>query len=191
MNRAVGYSSPSQNTSSELGISPSASDFGQSGPLRVTFGKYVSEAAHAWIPALKTLNLALNNHPLAGHNIGAGQHPASINPVNSTRSYSASAYLFPNSARSNLQVLWGALAEKIIWGPKVNGNVIATGVYFSSGGSTYTVTAKREVIVSGGTINTPQILELSGIGSAAVLAHAGVPQVVDLPAVGENLQDHT
>lgn len=91
-----------------------------------------------------------------------------------------------------MAVLQSALVERINWASsKTGGNVVASGVTFTSGGQEYTVTAKKEVIISGGTVNTPQILELSGIGAQAVLSKAGVKQVVDLANVGENLQDHT
>lgn len=71
------------------------------------------------------------------------------------------------------------------------GDVKATGVHFIVDGTTHTVKVKKEVIVSGGAINSPQILELSGIGSRAVLEKARVDVVVELPGVGENLNDHT
>jgi choline dehydrogenase-like flavoprotein len=70
---------------------------------------------------------------------------------------------------------------------KRNGKFMATGVTLISGD---VITAKKEVIVSGGTIKSPQILELSGVGAADVLKTAGVKQLINLPGVGENLQDH-
>jgi choline dehydrogenase-like flavoprotein len=83
-----------------------------------------------------------------------------------------------------LIVLTNALVEKINWSPnKSDGEVVATGVTFTSGGKEYTVTSNNEVIISGGTVNTPQLLELSGIGAKDVLHKAGVEQVVDLPSV--------
>lgn len=67
----------------------------------------------------------------------------------------------------------------------------ATGVQFIANSASHTVKAKKEVIVCGGSVNSPQILELSGIGSAAVLEKAGVDVIVESPGVGENLVDHT
>ena len=61
--------------------------------------------------------------------------------------------------------------------------MVASGVTFTSGGQRYTVTAKKEVLISGGTVNSPQLLELSGVGAKDVLDKAGVKQVVDLPSV--------
>jgi len=83
-----------------------------------------------------------------------------------------------------LIVLTNALVEKINWSSNNSDDkVVATGVTFTSGGKEYTVTANNEVIISGGTVNTPQLLELSGIGAKDVLHKAGVEQVVDLPSV--------
>lgn len=136
------------------------------------------------MPALESLGIKKNYDTFSGENVGASCEPSGINPVNSTRSYSASAYLIPNAARKNLAVLTSALVEKINWSTKKQeGNVVASGITFSSGGKRYTVNATKEVIVSGGSINTPQILELSGIGSSSILAKAGVKQVIDLPSV--------
>jgi choline dehydrogenase len=74
---------------------------------------------------------------------------------------------------------------------KTRGLAKATGVRFLANGANYTVKAKKEVVVCGGSINSPQILELSGIGSAAVLQNAAVDVIVESPGVGENLVDHT
>lgn len=190
--RAEQYHAPSQQVASAYGIQPSPSDYGSSGPVQVSFAKYVSKMAHYWIPALQSLGIPKNENPLAGNNTGVSQQPSSINPTNTTRSYSAAAYLFPNSARQNLAVLTGALVERINWSSSLsNGKVVASGVTFTSGGQEYAVKANKEVIISGGSVNTPQILELSGIGSQTVLSNAGITQVVDLSSVGENLQDHT
>ena len=136
------------------------------------------------MPALESLGIKKNSDTFSGANAGASCEPSGINPVNSTRSYSTTAYLIPNSARKNLAVLTSALVAKIIWAAdKQAGSVIASGVTFISGGKTYTVKARKEVIISGGSVNTPQILELSGIGSSTVLAKAGIEQIVNLPSV--------
>jgi choline dehydrogenase-like flavoprotein len=66
----------------------------------------------------------------------------------------------------------------------------AKGVRFAHGGVQFSAFASREVIVSAGSVQSPQILELSGIGGSAVLSAAGIPVKVDNPNVGENLQDH-
>lgn len=191
MRKAETYTPPSSNTSKALGINPSSADYGHSGPIQVSFVRYVSLASSLWTSALVSLGLPLNNHPLAGSNVGAAQQPCSIDS-NITRSYSTSAYLLPNAGQRNLKVLTGALASKIVWksGSQGSGGVEASGVEFKSGGKTFVVKAKKEVILSTGVVGTPQLLELSGIGSAKVLSAVGIKQVVDLPNVGENVQDH-
>lgn len=192
MKKAENFHAPSQKVASGFGIHPVVSDYGISGPIQVSFTKYVSKVAHTWLTALESIGIPKNNRPLSGNNIGASIQPNDINPANATRSYSAPAYLFPNIERKNLAVLTSALVGKINWASEKNGrDIVASGVTFTSGGKDYTVFAKREIILSGGSVNTPQILELSGIGAKDVLFKAGVAQIVDLPNVGENLQDHT
>jgi choline dehydrogenase len=97
----------------------------------------------------------------------------------------ANAYLKPARRRPNLEVRTGVLIHRVL----LEGNR-AVGVEYSRGGRTEQVRAEREVILAAGSIGSPMLLQLSGIGPAAVLEAAGVPVVHDLPGVGENLQDH-
>lgn len=101
------------------------------------------------------------------------------------RSSGSTAYLRPVKSRSNLTILTAALVSKIdIAGGR------ATGIRYRQNGSEHTATATKEVILSGGVINTPQLLMLSGIGPADNLKKHGIDAAVDLPGVGQNLQDH-
>ena len=97
---------------------------------------------------------------------------------------SARAYLHPVMKRKNLSVKTRAMVTKVIFDGKR-----ATGVEVIIKGKRQVISA-REVILCGGAINTPQILQLSGIGNAKELAAMGIPVIADLPGVGENLQDH-
>lgn len=101
------------------------------------------------------------------------------------RTSSATAFLDPVMRRPNLTVETGALAMRILFEGKT-----AVGVEYRRGGRTVEAKATREVIVSGGTINSPLLLQQSGIGPGALLALHGINVVHDSPAVGENLQDH-
>ena len=101
------------------------------------------------------------------------------------RSYAATGYLLPNISRSNLKVLTEAMATKIV----LDGNV-ATGIEFERDGKRYTVHVSKEVILSSGVIQSPQLLELSGIGDRKVLEAAGVEPKIDNERVGKNFQDH-
>ena len=97
----------------------------------------------------------------------------------------ARAYLQPVLSRPNLKVLTGARARRVLFA----GNR-ATGVEYSCGGQSGSVQARREVIVSAGAFQSPQLLLLSGIGDGAQLRRFGLPVVKHLAGVGENLQDH-
>ncbi|HAQ35068.1 MAG: glucose-methanol-choline oxidoreductase [Maricaulis sp.] len=97
----------------------------------------------------------------------------------------ADAFLRPAMARGNVTVITEALVHRVIL---ENGR--ATGVSAEIAGDTTTLTARKEVILSGGAINSPQLLQLSGIGDPDWLKAAGVAPEVDLPGVGRNLQDH-
>lgn len=114
-----------------------------------------------------------------------GFGPMHMTVRNGVRASTASAYLKPVRGRANLTVVTGALTERIILEGKR-----ALGVAYQQGGAPRTALAAREVILAAGSIGSPQILQLSGIGPGAVLREAGVAVAHDLPGVGENLQDH-
>jgi choline dehydrogenase len=101
------------------------------------------------------------------------------------RHSAAAAYLRPAERRANLRVLTGALARKVL----VQAGR-ATGVAFTHHGQPARAMAAAEVILCGGAFNSPHLLELSGIGQADRLHDLGIAPVLDLPGVGENLQDH-
>lgn len=114
---------------------------------------------------------------------GVGQYQ--VTQKRGRRWSSADAYLHPAEGRPNLTVLTGALTTRVL---VTDGR--ATGVEYRRGGQVHTAHATREVVLSGGAINSPQLLMLSGIGPAEHLREVGVDVVHDLPGVGQGLQDH-
>ncbi|BCW88333.1 Oxygen-dependent choline dehydrogenase [Alphaproteobacteria bacterium SO-S41] len=114
-----------------------------------------------------------------------GVGPYQLNIHNGKRWSAAAGYLTPVLARPNLTVEVGALTTRIII---ENGK--ATGVEYAQGKNRVTALAAREVILSGGAVNTPQTLLLSGIGPKDYLEKFGIPVQANLPGVGQNLQDH-
>ena len=98
---------------------------------------------------------------------------------------SARAFLRPALKRSNIELRTKSHATKIIFDGKR-----AVGIQYSRGGQSYEIRARREIILSGGAVNSPQLLQLSGVGPAALLREIGVPVHHDLLGVGENLRDH-
>ncbi|MGH8701866.1 MAG: GMC family oxidoreductase, partial [Burkholderiales bacterium] len=104
---------------------------------------------------------------------------------NGLRSSSATAYLRPARRRPNLQVETEAHATRLVFE-----GARAVGVRYRQGGAEREARAAREVIVSAGVLQSPQLLQLSGVGPGNLLQSLGIPVVKDLPGVGENLQDH-
>ncbi|HEY1544934.1 MAG TPA: GMC family oxidoreductase N-terminal domain-containing protein [Xanthobacteraceae bacterium] len=108
-----------------------------------------------------------------------------VNQKRGRRWSAARGFLKPALERTNLRLETGCLVE----GVEFDGRR-ATGVRWRQGGETRRARAKREVILAAGSVGSPQILLLSGIGPAAQLQALGIPVVLDKPGVGENLQDH-
>lgn len=123
----------------------------------------------------------------AGDNAGVGYFD--VNQRSGWRWSSSKAFLRPARGRSNLTIWTEAQAQKLTWSTADNGQPRCTGLSLSRAGQTVQVTANREVILSAGAINSPQILQLSGIGPADLLRSHGIEVIRDAP-VGENLQDH-
>ncbi|MDC1193513.1 GMC family oxidoreductase N-terminal domain-containing protein [Planktomarina temperata] len=122
-----------------------------------------------------------------GDNAGVGYFD--VNQRSGWRWSSSKAFLRPARGRPNLTIWTEAQAQKLTWSTADNGQPRCTGLSLSRAGQTVQVTANREVILSAGAINSPQILQLSGIGPADLLRSHGIEVIRDAP-VGENLQDH-
>ena len=122
-----------------------------------------------------------------GDNAGVGYFD--VNQRSGWRWSSSKAFLRPARGRPNLTIWTEAQAQKLTWSTADNGQPRCSGLSLSRAGQTVQVTANREVILSAGAINSPQILQLSGIGPADLLRSHGIEVIRDAP-VGENLQDH-
>ncbi|NEQ78599.1 MAG: choline dehydrogenase, partial [Okeania sp. SIO2C9] len=109
-----------------------------------------------------------------------------VNQKNGQRHSTATAYLKPCCDRLNLTICTSTQVTSLLW----EGNRIVGVEYIQDGGLTNRIKVAREVILCGGAINSPQLLMLSGIGPAEHLKALGIPVIVDLPGVGQNLQDH-
>ncbi|WP_423909792.1 choline dehydrogenase [Candidatus Spongiihabitans sp.] len=108
---------------------------------------------------------------------------------NGVRWSTANAYLKPVMQRQNLKVVTHALSRRIVMDNTVDRKT-AWGIEYQIGEQIHSVEARKEVILSAGSVGSPQLLQMSGIGPGAVLKAAGVEVIHDLPGVGENLQDH-
>jgi choline dehydrogenase-like flavoprotein len=165
---------------------------GTSGPVRTSFNETYLPIEHDWIKACDEVTgyVKKPTDPWSGDHIGFYNTlglVARTGPNKGKRSYAARGYFASMSAdRPNLHVLCEATVTAI----DLDGDK-ATGVSFSYGGKKHTVKTNREVIVSCGALQSPQILELSGIGDPDVLKAAGVECKVENRAVGANFQDHS
>ncbi|EYE92867.1 GMC family oxidoreductase [Aspergillus ruber CBS 135680] len=184
------YTRPSDTTSSLLGIDEymKTEAQGVDGPVPVTLPDVYSEFNQAWNETFHELGWKASGDPIAGDNIGAFTNPLTVDR-NGRRGY-ATAYYTPQVAqRPNLHLQAETLVEKILF-DQSGETPRATGVQIRTKDGSACITARREVILSAGSLNSPQILELSGIGQADRLQKQDIPVVVDRPGVGENLQDH-
>ena len=123
----------------------------------------------------------------AGDNAGVGYFD--VNQRSGWRWSSSKAFLRPARKRPNLTIWTQAQVEKLTFDTEDDGQLRCTGLRLTHDGHSDHITAKREVILSAGAINSPQILQLSGIGPADLLRSKGIEVIRDAP-VGENLQDH-
>ncbi|MCL5739372.1 MAG: GMC family oxidoreductase N-terminal domain-containing protein [Betaproteobacteria bacterium] len=142
---------------------------------------FAQAAQQAGIPATDDFN--------GGSNEGVGYFE--VNQKNGWRWNTAKAFLRPTCyGRPNFEMWTAAQAAKLLTAAQPDGSRRCTGVQVWTGNELVTVHARHEVILSAGAVNSPQLLQLSGIGPAALLRQHGIDVVHDLPGVGANLQDH-
>jgi choline dehydrogenase len=156
---------------------------GTGGPLSVTDPRYKSAACAAFVAAAQEQGAVANDDFNGPRQDGVGWYQ--LTQRNGQRCSAATAYLHPAMSRPNLTVLTDALVTRVI----VQGGQ-ATGVTYLRHGETASEQAGAEVILSGGAINSPQLLMLSGIGPADHLIEMGIDVLADSPGVGGNLSDH-
>ncbi|KAJ9134158.1 GMC oxidoreductase [Pleurostoma richardsiae] len=164
----------------------------ETGPLQISFSEGYGATNSAWMDTFAKLGLQMTTDPRSGAAIGAFQNGATIDPVTKARSYAASAYLTPEvRKRENLTVWTDTIVTKIVLVKQDDGDVVAQGVKIrSEDGEEKTISARNEVVLAAGALQSPQLLELSGIGGKELLEKHGIPVVIDNPNVGEHMQDH-
>jgi choline dehydrogenase len=157
--------------------------YGTEGPLGIEGPRWENPLADAFIAASEAVGLRRVDDFGGSMCEGSGYHD--LTTWRARRSSTSAAYLAPNRRRPNLQVLANALVHRIEFDGRR-----ATGVVYERDGARFTVHAAGEVIVSAGAVQTPLLLQRSGLGRAELLARCGVPVVQALNGVGENLMDH-
>ena len=166
---------------------------GAGGPINSSIPKYQLPVQEDWLPTLESMGLkASPGDPRDGVSLGAHNNPMTSTRSTSVRSHAGNSYWQPFAHRPNLHVVTNAVVSNIVFNGKASGgnNLTATGLNFTSNGKSYIANASSEVILSGGTMQSPQMLELSGIGNKTILENLGIDVLYENPNVGENLQDH-
>jgi choline dehydrogenase len=156
---------------------------GDSGKLCTTNGTLQNPLNPVWIEAGKQAGYPVTADMNGFQQEGFGRMDMTVG--DGRRCSAANAYLRPAMRRSNLAVQTHVLVTRVLFEGRR-----AVGVRYERGGQDVVVRARREVIISAGPINSPQLLKLSGVGPEGELTALGIPVVHDLPGVGENLQDH-
>jgi choline dehydrogenase len=141
------------------------------------------ELCDAFIASAQSLGIPANDDFNGERQEGTGYYQATVR--NGRRSSTAVEYLRPAQRRPNLKVETNALAGRILFSDRK-----AFAVQYTKGEKALQATANREVLLCGGSFNSPQLLQLSGVGPGALLQEHGIPVVHDAPGVGEDLQDH-
>lgn len=156
---------------------------GDSGKLQTCYGTLKNPLHAAWLAAAHEAGYPSSDDVNGFQQEGFGRMDMTVGQ--GRRSSASNAYLRPAMRRPNLSVLTRALATRVVFdGRRVDA------LQYRRGDALHTVRIGRELILSGGPINTPQLLKLSGVGPAAELRSHGIDVVKDLAGVGENLQDH-
>jgi choline dehydrogenase len=156
---------------------------GVGGPLRVEDGRFTHELCHAFVDAAVSYGIEPNEDFNGARQEGAGLFQ--VTQRSGRRWSAADAYLRPATEMSGVQVRTHALVTQVV----LDGGR-AVGVRWLAGGVEHEARAEAEVLLSGGAVNSPQLLMLSGIGPAEHLRGVGIDPVADLPGTGANLQDH-
>jgi len=156
---------------------------GTGGPLAVSDMRASHELHDAFIAACQEAGYKFNPDFNGAEQEGVGTYQLTVRKLR--RASTAVTYLRPAMKRPNLKVELKALAQRVLFEGRR-----AVGLEFRQDGVVRRVGARREVLLAGGSLQSPQLLQLSGIGPGALLQQFGLPVVHELPGVGENLQDH-
>lgn len=161
---------------------------GSFGEMQVSPLRQDHPHCNAWLTAATQSGLPANQDFNTATTYGVGKYQLTL--TGRWRCSANIAFLKPARERSNLDVISAAHTTRILFNQAADGQATASGVEWLQNNETRTASARREVVISAGAIQSPQILQLSGIGPANLLKEHGIGVVHDLPGVGANLQDH-
>ncbi|KAJ3498657.1 hypothetical protein NLG97_g946 [Lecanicillium saksenae] len=179
---------PNNDLAGKFDVRHDLDSFGTNGPVQISYNDDYSASHSLWHRTLNNLGIPTNVAHTSGSNVGVWTNINSVDPTTASRSYSTS-YLHSASQPANLHILTNAQVKRLTL-QKEDTQCIVIGAVFRHEEQEFEVSAAREFILSAGSVQSPLILELSGIGNPSVLERAGIKTWVRSPTVGENLQDH-
>ncbi|KAH8680551.1 putative oxidoreductase [Xylariales sp. PMI_506] len=185
------FAPPHEDVATEFGITYDPDAHGYHGYINSTFSPWFWPTTKNLVDAAKELNLPIRGDGTGGNGIGAYYVNHNQNHFNFTRCAAREGYYNNFASRQNLHLITGHQVTRLVATTSSHG-VRVTGVEFqeTSGGNKTTVSVVKEAILAAGSIFTPQILQVSGIGNPDHLRRINVTPVVELQGVGHNLQDH-
>lgn len=160
---------------------------GAGGEWRVEKQRLSWDILNAFRDAAQQVGIPKTSDFNGGDNSGSAYFD--VNQRRGIRWNTSKAFLKPASRRRNLTIMTGCHVERLLLEATESGPR-CTGIVFTGGGTQWQATARRETLLTAGAIGSPQLLQLSGIGPAALLHEHGITPVLDAPGVGGNLQDH-
>ncbi|KAI8935443.1 hypothetical protein NX059_008017 [Plenodomus lindquistii] len=190
--KSTTFTPPTASQVENFGITYDASYYGTNGPVQASFPNFeYPDTKDIWA-SYKAEGVFLPKEHASGTATGAHWIPTALQPKTQTRSHARNAYYDPVKSRSNYFLVTGKTVNEILFSQGLLSGYTAKGVQYKSraDGSVGQVFARREVILAAGSIFTPQLLQLSGIGPKNVLLAAGVKIKKEMAAVGANMQDH-
>ena len=161
------------------------STLSQGGPLDITYPNYAQAVATWFQKGMQSIGIFPQNGFTSGYLNGSSWVLTTINHTTGFRESSETGFLTPALGRANLKIYNETMAKQILF----RGNK-ATGVRVTSGGKQFVISTRKDIIVSGGTFQSPQLLMVSGVGPAAVLRQHGIRVIADRPGVGQGMWDH-
>lgn len=187
--KSENFTPPSEGHAREFEIEWDEGVHGRGGPIESSFPQYQFPSIKNFFRGWKSLGVRVPKDAAGGDKEGVFWCPSTLDPRDETRSYARSGhYDRIVSRRGNYHLLAETAVSKIVFdeGKKAMGVEYIT----KKGNTSKIVKAKREIVLSAGSLHTPQILQLSGIGPGKLLSYFKIPVVEDLPGVGQNFQDH-
>ncbi|RYP60898.1 hypothetical protein DL769_007929 [Monosporascus sp. CRB-8-3] len=189
--KAETFTPPLDDQVAEFGVTWNPECHGTDGPVQSSYCRYVYPQYNNFIDDMKSLGVPQPVDQSCGNTLGAYPTTHSIHPTNQSRSFGRTAWYDPSIERQNLHVLLETQVTKLVTSQDGD-NVTISGVEFASSvdAKRRAVKISKEAILSAGALRSPHLLMLSGIGEKAQLDRHGIKTIVNIPGVGQNLQDH-